>query len=69
MVRMDRNIGTFHCVHSDNEEIHQDVLTHFVDAELLVSASHDNGGVTRLVVFALAPYLGTRGLVGPNQQP
>ena len=66
---MDGNIKTFHRVHGDNEETHQDALTHFVDAELVVSAARDNGGLTRLTECALAPDRGTLGLVGPDRQP
>ena len=69
VVRMDGNIKTFHRVHGDNEETHQDALTHFVDAELAVSAGRDDRGVTRLAVFALVPDRGTCGLVGPDRQP
>ena len=66
--RMDGNVGTFHCVHGDSKETNQDALTNFVDAELVVSAARDVGGVTRLAVFALAPDRGTHGLVGPDLQ-
>jgi hypothetical protein len=43
---MDRNIGTFHRVHGDNNERNQDTLANFVDAEMVVSAARDDGGVT-----------------------
>ena len=55
MVRIDGNVGTFHRVHGEDKETHQDALTNFVDAELVVSAARDNGGVTRLAAFVLAP--------------
>ena len=64
---MDGNVETFHRVHGDNKETHQDALTNFVDAELVVSAARDNGGVARLAAFTLALDRGTRGLVSPDR--
>ena len=43
---MDGNVRTFHRVHGGNKETHQDTLANFVDAELVVSAARDDGGVT-----------------------
>ena len=69
VVRMEGNVWTFHRVHGDDDETHQDVLTNVIDAELVVSAARDDGGVTRLLAFALALDRGTLGLVGPDRQP
>ena len=66
---MDGNVRTFHRVHGNNKETHQDALTNLADVELVVSAARDDGGVTRLVAFARASDRGTCGLVGPDRQP
>ena len=66
---MDGNARTVHYVHGDDEETHHAALTNFVDAELVISAARDNGGVARLAVCMLAPDRGMRGLVGPDRQP
>ena len=68
MARMDGNVGAFHRVQGDNKETHQDALANFADAELVVSAAQNDGDVTRLTAFTLAPDRGTRSLAGPDQQ-
>ena len=68
VARIDWNVGTFQCAHGDNKATHQDALAHFADAELFVSATRNNGGRTRFVVFVLALDHGTRGLVGTHRE-
>ena len=50
--RGDNALG-FQCVHSDNDETHQDACACFTNVGLIVAAACNKGGMTRLVAFAL----------------
>ena len=55
VVHMDGDSRSFHCVHDDNKETHQDAPANFADTEMVIAAARNNGSVRRLAAFVLAP--------------
>jgi hypothetical protein len=46
----DNNALSFHHVHDDGKETHQDAFTYFTDVGMIVAVVHNDGGMLQLVI-------------------